>query len=166
MSDAIVRALDVPGDLGWVVKAHGEQYAAEFGWDMTFEALVARIVADYTVDHDPEHEAAWIAEVHGKRVGCVFCVRKDEQTAQLRILLVTSDGRGHGLGRRLVDEAVGFARAAGYRRMVLWTNAPLAAARRIYLDRGFRLVDEERHHSFGVDLVGQNYHLDLGAPGE
>jgi GNAT superfamily N-acetyltransferase len=161
MADAAIRALGVPGDLGWVVKAHGEQYAAEFGWDGGFEALVARIVADYAVDHDPEREAAWIAEVHGRRVGCVFCVRKDEQTAQLRILLVTADGRGRGLGRRLVDEAVGFARAAGYRRMVLWTNAPLVAARQIYLARGFQLVEEERHHSFGVDLVGQTYVLDI-----
>jgi GNAT superfamily N-acetyltransferase len=128
MGAATIRTLGAPGDLGWVVKAHGEQYAAEFGWDMTFEALVARIVADYTVDHDAGHEAAWIAEVNGKRVGCVFCVRKDEQTAQLRILLVTSDGRGYGLGGRLVDAAVDFACAAGYRQMVLWTNAPLVAA--------------------------------------
>lgn len=162
MADAAIRALGAPGDLGWVVKAHGEQYAAEFGWDGGFEALVARIVADYAADHDPEREAAWIAEVQGRRVGCVFCVRKGEQTAQLRILLVTADGRGRGLGRRLVDEAVGFARAAGYGRMVLWTNAPLVAARQIYLARGFQLVDEERHHSFGVDLVGQTYVLDLG----
>jgi GNAT superfamily N-acetyltransferase len=165
VGEATIRTLGAPGDLGWVVKAHGEQYAAEFGWDMTFEALVARIVADYTVDHDRGHEAAWIAEVNGKRVGCVFCVRKDEQTAQLRILLVTSDGRGYGLGGCLVDAAVDFARASGYRQMVLWTNAPLVAARRIYLDRGFRLVDEERHHSFGVDLLGQNYALDLRARG-
>jgi GNAT superfamily N-acetyltransferase len=161
MGDATIRALGVPGDLGWVVKAHAEQYAAEFGWDDSFEALVARIVADYAADHDPAWEAAWIGECEGRRVGCVFCVRKDEQTAQLRILLVTSDGRGHGLGRRLVDEVIEFARAAGYQRLVLWTNDPLAAARRIYLAAGFRLVDEDRHHSFGVDLIGQNYALDL-----
>lgn len=160
--DMAIRALGVPGDLGWVVQAHGEQYAAEFGWDISFEALVARIVADYAAAHDPEREAAWIAEVQGRRVGCVFCVGKDERTAQLRILLVTPDGRGRGLGRRLVDEAVGFARATGYQRMVLWTNAPLVAARQIYLARGFRLVEEECHHSFGVDLVGQTYVLDLG----
>jgi GNAT superfamily N-acetyltransferase len=157
----VIRELGAPGDLGWVVMAHGEQYAAEFGWDTSFEALVARIVADYASDHEPGREAAWIAEHAGRRVGCVFCVRKDDETAQLRILLVTSEGRGSGLGQRLVDRAVEFARAAGYRRMVLWTNDPLAAARRIYLDRGFRLVDEERHHSFGVDLVGQNYALAL-----
>jgi len=157
----MIRDLGVPGDLGWVVMAHGEQYAAEFGWDASFEALVARIVADYAADHDPAREAAWIAERAGRRVGCVFCVRKDEETAQLRILLVTSEGRGLGLGRQLVDRTVAFARAAGYRRLVLWTNEPLAAARRIYLERGFRLVDEEPHHSFGVDLVGQNYALAL-----
>ena len=160
-SDTTIRALGAPGDLGWVVMAHGEQYAVEFGWDTSFEALVARIVADYVADHDPEREAAWIAERAGRRVGCVFCVRKDEETAQLRILLVGPDGRGKGAGRRLVDEVIGFARAAGYRRLVLWTNDPLAAARRIYVAAGFRLVDEDKHHSFGVDLVGQNYALDL-----
>jgi GNAT superfamily N-acetyltransferase len=157
----VIRELGVPGDLGWVVMAHGEQYAAEFGWDASFEALVARIVADYAADHDPAREAAWIAERDGRRVGCVFCVRKDEETAQLRILLVTAEGRGLGLGRQLVDRTVAFARAAGYRRLVLWTNDPLAAARRIYVERGFRLVDEERHRSFGAELVGQNYELAL-----
>ncbi|HEY0813797.1 MAG TPA: GNAT family N-acetyltransferase [Pseudonocardia sp.] len=161
MADATIRALGAPGDLGWVVKAHGEQYAAEFGWDVSFEALVARIVADYAAAHDAQREGAWIAERGGRRVGCVFCVRRDEQTAQLRILLVTPDGRGQGLGRRLVDQSVDFARRAGYRRMVLWTNDPLVAARRIYQAVGFRLEDEERHHSFGVDLVGQNYALAL-----
>jgi GNAT superfamily N-acetyltransferase len=155
----MIRDLGVPGDLGWVVMAHGEQYAAEFGWDTSFEALVARIVADYAADHVPDREGAWIAEHAGRRVGCVFCVRKDDETAQLRILLVTPDGRGLGLGRRLVDHTVAFARTAGYRRLVLWTNDPLAAARRIYLERGFRLADEERHRSFGADLVGQNYAL-------
>ena len=157
----MIRDLGAPGDLGWVVMAHGEQYAAEFGWDTTFEALVARIVADYAADHDPAREGAWIAERDGRRVGCVFCVRKDDETAQLRILLVTPEGRGMGLGRGLVDRTVAFARAAGYRRVVLWTNDPLAAARRIYLERGFRLVDEERHRSFGAELVGQNYVLAL-----
>ena len=161
----MIRDLGVPGDLGWVVMAHGEQYAAEFGWDASFEALVARIVADYAADHDPAREGAWIAEADGRRVGCVFCVRSrdagDGATAHLRILLVTPEGRGLGLGRELVDRTVAFARAAGYRRLVLWTNEPLAAARRIYLERGFRLVDEERHRSFGAELVGQNYVLAL-----
>jgi GNAT superfamily N-acetyltransferase len=161
----MIRDLGAPGDLGWVVMAHGEQYAAEFGWDASFEALVARIVADYAADHDPAREGAWIAERAGRRVGCVFCVRSreatDDETAQLRILLVTPEGRGLGLGRELVDRTVAFARAAGYRRLVLWTNEPLAAARRIYLERGFRLVDEEHHRSFGAELVGQNYVLAL-----
>jgi GNAT superfamily N-acetyltransferase len=156
-----IRPLDQPGDLGWVVQAHGEQYAREFGWDHTFEALVAQIVADYGTEHDPSLEAAWIAEVDGQRVGCVFCVRAENGDAQLRILLVTDDGRGHGLGGRLVDECMSFARRAGYRRMVLWTNDPLAAARHIYLARGFTLTHEEPHASFGVDLVGQYYAVDL-----
>jgi GNAT superfamily N-acetyltransferase len=157
----IIRRLGDPGDLGWVVMAHGELYATEFGWDTSFEALVARIVADYAADHDPVREAAWIAEKEGRRVGCVFCVRADDTTAQLRILLVDASARGEGLGGRLVDECLAFARAAGYKRMRLWTNHPLAAARHVYLSRGFRLVEEEPHHSFGVDLIGQVYELDL-----
>jgi GNAT superfamily N-acetyltransferase len=159
--EATIRALGEPGDLGWVVMAHGEVYAQEFGWDATFEALVARIVADYAADHDPTREAAWIAEVDGERVGCVFCVASDEATAQLRILMVHPAGRGLGLGARLVDECVEFARDAGYERIVLWTNHPLVAARDIYLAFGFVLTDEEPHRSFGIDLVGQTYELDL-----
>jgi GNAT superfamily N-acetyltransferase len=161
--EASVRPLGRPGDLGWVVMAHGEVYAAEFGWNTEFEALVARIVADYAASRDPEREAAWIAELGGARVGCVFLVAKDAETAQLRILLVDPVARGQHLGRRLVGEAVGFARGAGYRRIVLWTNEPLAAARGIYLAAGFSLVSEEPHHSFGVDLTGQYYQLDLAA---
>ena len=152
-----IRPLGRPGDLGWVVMAHGEVYAEEFGWDTEFEALVCRIVADHAADP----VAAWIAEVGGQRVGCVFVMREDDETARLRILLVHPDGRGRGLGGRLVDEALAFARSAGYRRMVLWTNHPLAAARRIYLDRGFTLTTEEPHHSFAVDLIGQTYELAL-----
>jgi GNAT superfamily N-acetyltransferase len=159
--EAVIRPLGRPGDLGWVIWAHGEQYAAEFGWDADFEALVARIVADYAQEHDPAREAAWIAELGGRRVGCVFCVAHDATTAKLRILLVHPDGRGRQLGRRLVDTCVDFARQAGYRRMQLWTNHPLVAARRIYLAAGFGLVDEQEHHSFGVDLVGQTYLLEL-----
>ena len=158
---AVVRPLDRPGDLGWVVMAHGEQYAAEFGWDTDFEALVARIVADFAAGADPRREAAWIAERDGERVGCVFCVAADESTAQLRILLVTPAARGEGLGARLTRECLDFARAAGYERMRLWTNHPLVAARRIYLAEGFRLVSEEPHTSFGVDLVGQVYERPL-----
>ncbi|HUA31441.1 MAG TPA: GNAT family N-acetyltransferase [Streptosporangiaceae bacterium] len=161
--EATIRPLGRPGDLGWVVQEHGEVYTAEFGWNSEFEALVARIVADYAAGHDPEREAAWIAELGGHRVGCVFVVARDAETAQLRILLVDPAGRGHDLGRRLVAECLAFARQAGYQRMMLWTNDPLAAARHIYLEAGFALVSEERHHSFGVDLIGQVYELDLAA---
>jgi GNAT superfamily N-acetyltransferase len=159
--DVTIRRLGKPGDLGWVVMAHGEMYANEFGWDTSFEALVARIVADYAGSHDGAREAAWIAERGAHRVGCVFCVAADEQTAQLRILLVDTAARGHGTGARLVDECLEFARQAGYKRMKLWTNHPLAAARRIYVSRGFRLVEEEPHRSFGADLIGQVYEADL-----
>ncbi|QYN34192.1 GNAT family N-acetyltransferase [Pseudonocardia sp. DSM 110487] len=162
MGDVQIRELGQPGDLGWVVLAHGEQYAAEFGWDGSFEALVARIVAEFGEGNDPARERAWIAELDGRRVGCVFCVADDEPgTAKLRILLVHPDARGHGVGTRLVDTCVAFAREAGYERMRLWTNDVLVAARRIYLAEGFRLVAEEPHRSFGVDLVGQDYELDL-----
>jgi GNAT superfamily N-acetyltransferase len=158
---ATIRKLGEPGDLGWVVQAHGEIYVREFGWDTSFEALAARIVADFANSHDPEREAAWIAESDGERVGCVFCMRDDERTARLRILLVDPKARGERVGTRLVRTCVDFARAAGYERMVLWTNHPLVAARSIYLAEGFRLVHEEPHHSFGVDLIGQTYDLDL-----
>ncbi len=155
--DAVVRPLGRPGDLGWVVMAHGEAYAAEFGWDTSFEALVARIVADYAERRDPEREAAWIAEVDGRRAGCVFCVAADETTAQLRILLVDPAARGHGAGRRLVDACLDFASAAGYSRITLWTNDVLRSARRIYRAAGFTLDGQQRHHSFGADLIGQTW---------
>ena len=153
-----------PGDLGWVVMAHGEIYSSEFGWDTSFEALVAHIVSDYASEPDVGREAAWIAEVDGKRAGCVFCVRGDDQeSAKLRLLLVDPAARGRRLGRRLVDTCVTFARRAGYRRMTLWTNDPLTAAARIYRAAGFRLIEQEPHRSFGVDLVGQTYELELAA---
>ena len=160
----LVRPLDQPGDLGWVVLAHGQVYSSEFNWDNSFEALVARIVADYAGGHDPSREAAWIAEVDGERAGCVFCVADAEgtdDTAKLRILLVHPSARGHGLGAHLVDTCVEFARSAGYRRITLWTNDVLTSARRIYQAAGFELVGQDRHHSFGQDLVGQNWALDL-----
>lgn len=161
MSELVIRPLGRPGDLGWVIMAHGELYAQEFGWDASFETLVARIVADHAGRHDEAREDAWIAEIDGRRVGCVFCAAADDRTAQLRTLLVHPDARGHGLGRRLVDTCVDFARRAGYGGVRLWTNDVLAAARSIYLDVGFRLVGEEAHHSFGTDLVGQDYLLEL-----
>jgi GNAT superfamily N-acetyltransferase len=157
----VIRQLGQAGDLGWVVMAHGELYAREFGWDTSMEEFTARIVAEYAAAHDPERESAWIAELDGRRVGCVFCVAADETTAQLRLLLVDPVARGRGLGGRLVDECLGFARCAGYRRMKLWTNHPLVAARRVYISRGFKLVREEPHHSFGVDLIAQVYELTL-----
>jgi GNAT superfamily N-acetyltransferase len=161
VEEMTIRRLGKPGDLGWAVLAHGESYAREFGWDTSFEALVAKIVADYATGRDDTREAAWIAERDGQRVGCVFCVAADERTAQLRILLVDPSARGHGLGARLVDECLSFAREAGYERMKLWTNHPLVAARQIYVSRGFTLTEEAPHHSFGADLTGQVYELDL-----
>jgi GNAT superfamily N-acetyltransferase len=160
-SQVVIRPLGAPGDLGWVIQAHGEIYAAEFGWDATFEALVARIVSDFAAEHDSARKAAWIAERDGVRVGCVFCVAEDQETAKLRILLVCPDARGIGLGGQLVDTCVAFATQAGYARMRLWTNDPLLAARGIYLRRGFVLESEEPHRSFGVDLIGQVYGRDL-----
>lgn len=156
-----IRPLGQPGDLGWVIQAHGELYATEFGWNTEFEALVAEIVADYATSRDPGREAGWIATLDGERVGCVFCTRADDDTAKLRILLVHPKARGHGLGERLVTTCLDFARTAGYRRITLWTNSVLASARRIYRTQGFRLVDENAHHSFGQDLVGQNWSREL-----
>jgi DNA-binding MarR family transcriptional regulator/GNAT superfamily N-acetyltransferase len=153
-----------PGDLGWVVQRNGAIYAQEYGWDLTYEALVARIVADYADNLQPEKENAWIAEVGGRPAGCVFCVRsKDapDTTAQLRLLLVEPFARGMGIGSRLTDECLRFAREAGYERMVLWTNDVLASARRIYQRAGFELLESEPHHSFGHDLVGQYWGLNL-----
>ncbi len=160
-----LRQVGKPGDLGWMVLAHGEIYAAEYGWDTTFEALVARIVADFAAGVARPDSAGpqrgWIAELDGRRVGCVLCVPAGDATAQLRILLVDPAARGHGIGAMLVDACVAFAREAGYARMRLWTNDPLVAARHIYLSRGFTLVEEEPHHSYGADLTGQIYELDL-----
>ena len=145
------------GDFGWVIQRHGELYSEEYGWDESFEALVARIVADYVKNRDPARENAWIAELDGQPVGSVFCVRKDEEIAQLRLLLVDPRARGMGIGTELVEWCVDFARHAGYERIMLWTNDVLDDARRIYERTGFELEEEEPHHSFGRDLVGQNW---------
>ena len=158
---AFVLRPPVPGDLGWVVQRHGALYAAEYGWDASFEALVARIVADYAARGDHRRESAWIAELGGGPAGCVFCMRQTDTTAQLRLLLVEPRARGLGMGGRLVAECVSFARRAGYREMVLWTNDVLHAARRIYQRAGFQLTGSEPHHSFGHDLVGQDWRLPL-----
>jgi GNAT superfamily N-acetyltransferase len=156
-----IRPIGRPGDLGWVVMRHGEVYSEEFGWDTTFEALVAGIVAHYAAGREPERDAAWIAEVQDRRAGCVFCVARDTETAQLRLLLVDPITRGLGVGRALVEHCIDFARTSGYRRIMLWTNDVLDAATRLYVSVGFCLMEGEPHHSFGVDLVGQIYQLDL-----
>jgi DNA-binding MarR family transcriptional regulator/GNAT superfamily N-acetyltransferase len=150
-----------PGDLGWIVREHGLAYAQEYGFDATFEGLVAQVVADYGTGHDPDRESAWIAEVDGAPAGCVLCVRRDEQTAQLRVLLVDPAARGLGIGARLVTECVAFARRAGYARMVLWTNDILTAARHVYQRAGFVLVSQDQHRSYGHDLTGEWWELDL-----
>lgn len=145
------------GDIGWAIERHARLYADEYDWNEEFEALVATLFARFASTQDPRRERCWIAELDGERIGCVFVVRNadDPDAAQLRCLLVDPRARGLGVGRRLVEACLAFAHEAGYRRMVLWTNDLLSAARRIYEGCGFVLIEEERHHSFGHDLVGQ-----------
>lgn len=151
-----------PGDLGWMVERNAALYAAEYGFDLSYEALVARIVAEYAEDFDPRWDRTWIAELGGERVGAVMCVRDGRPgVARLRLLLVEPGARGHGAGRRLVDTCVEFAREAGYGELVLWTNSVLGAARVLYQRAGFELVSESPHHSFGQDLTGQDWRLTL-----
>jgi DNA-binding MarR family transcriptional regulator/GNAT superfamily N-acetyltransferase len=151
----------MPGDMGLVVANQAVVYAREYGWNSEYEALVAEIVAKFIRDFDRTCERCWIAEKDGKMVGSVFIVRQDETTAKLRLLYVDAGARGLGIGRRLVDECLRFARQVGYKRMMLWTNSVLADARRIYEKAGFHLEEEEKHHSFGKDLVGQVWARDL-----
>ena len=149
------------GDFGWVVQAHGRLYCDEYGWDERFEALVAGIVSEYVTRLDAKRERCWIAERNGAPVGSVFLKKQSDRTAKLRLLLVEPRARGQGLGRRLVDECIAFARAAGYRKLVLWTQSNLAAARHIYRATGFRLEKAYRHREFGYDLTGEYWSLKL-----
>jgi DNA-binding MarR family transcriptional regulator/GNAT superfamily N-acetyltransferase len=150
-----------PGDMGWVIERHGALYADEYGWSENFEALVAQIVAQFMREHDPARERCWIATVDDERAGSIFLVRHDDRIAKLRLLLVEPSARGMGVGKKLVDSCLQFARDAGYEKVTLWTNAVLDAARAIYLTRGFRLVHEEAHAHFGSEQLGQDWELEL-----
>lgn len=150
-----------PGDMGWVVEMHGAIYAAEFGWNHEFEALVASIASKMLNKHQPAWERGWIAELDGRRVGSVFVVRRSATIAQLRLLILAQEARGLGLGTRLTDECLAFARSKGYRKIMLWTNSNLLAARHIYAQRGFRLTHSEPYRGFGTDLTGETWELRL-----
>jgi DNA-binding MarR family transcriptional regulator/predicted GNAT family N-acyltransferase len=150
-----------PGDIGWVISRHGAVYAQEYGWDISFEALVAEITAQFLRAFDPEREHCWIAEVDGEPVGSIFLVKSTNDVAKLRLLLVDKKARGLGVGRALVEQCIRFAREKNYKTIVLWTQSILVAARDIYRRAGFRLTAEEPHHSFGVDLVGETWEMQL-----
>jgi DNA-binding MarR family transcriptional regulator/GNAT superfamily N-acetyltransferase len=150
-----------PGDIGWVVQSHGAFYASEYGFDSSFEALVAEIAAKFLTSFDASREHCWIADIDGAQVGSLFLVKHTDDVAKLRLLLVDPAGRGQRLGQRLVGESIAFARACGYRKITLWTQSILVAARRIYQDTGFALVASEPHRSFGQDLIGETWEREL-----
>jgi DNA-binding MarR family transcriptional regulator/GNAT superfamily N-acetyltransferase len=160
-TQAAVLRDPAPGDIGWVVQQHGEIYAREYGWDSSFEALVAQIAGEFLLKFQPDWERCWIAELNGERMGSIFVVRKSAGVAQLRLLILSPAARGLGLGGKLVDECIAFARRKGYRKMVLWTNSDLTAARAIYAKRGFQLTKSEPHESYGKQLVGETWELKL-----
>jgi DNA-binding MarR family transcriptional regulator/GNAT superfamily N-acetyltransferase len=150
-----------PGDMGWIVRRQGVLYYEEYGWDERFEALAAEIAANFIKNLDPKRERCWVAERDGEIVGAIFCVAKSKTVAQLRLLYVEPSARGLGIGGRLVEECIRFAQAADYHKMILWTNSVLHSARKIYEAHGFELVEEEKHHSFGHDLVAQTWERSL-----
>jgi DNA-binding MarR family transcriptional regulator/GNAT superfamily N-acetyltransferase len=150
-----------PGDMGWIVHRQAILYAEEYGWDETYEALAAEIVAQFIKNYDPKRERAWVAERDGRRVGAVFVAKDSDEIAKLRLLHVEAEARGLGIGKRLVKECVQFARQAGYRKMTLWTQSILHAARHIYKETGFKVVSQKKHHSFGKDLTAETWELDL-----
>jgi ribosomal protein S18 acetylase RimI-like enzyme len=152
-----------PGDMGWIVHRQAILYAEEYGWDETYEALAAEIVAQFIKNYDPKRERCWIAERDGARVGAVFVAKASDEVAKLRLLHVESEARGLGIGKRLVEECVRFSRQAGYQKITLWTQSILDAARHIYKQAGFRVMREEQHHSFGKDLTAETWELDLPA---
>jgi GNAT superfamily N-acetyltransferase len=149
------------GDLGWVISQHGQIYAEEYGFDTSFEALVAGIAADFVKRFQPDWECCWIAEQGGQRLGSVFLVRKSANTAQLRMLILTPQARGQGLGARLTDEAIAFARERGYKKIVLWTNSILLSARGIYAKRGFKMMKSAPYEGFGKKLVSETWEMKL-----
>jgi GNAT superfamily N-acetyltransferase len=160
-SDTVMIRQHKVGDMGWIIHRQALLYAAEYGWDVTFEGMIAAIAGQFIEGFDPDRERCFVAERHGVVIGSAFLVKDTDDTAKIRMVYVESSARGLGLGRRLVGDCIAFAKAAGYRRITLWTNDILHAARKIYEAEGFVLVEEESHVSFGKSLVGQNWALNL-----